>query len=113
MLNTSHRKWSGRRGAFRDRKGQREDEVNKPEDAENQDEFDEVSICYSFVEKFLLIPQALKVPLMLNSEHMAPYPEWMEHVPYPPSYQIPLTFSGLMPEMTHWLIWCIFNKSVG
>lgn len=27
--------------------------------------------------------QALKVPLMLNSEHMAPYPEWMEHVPYP------------------------------
>lgn len=62
MLNTSHRKWSGRRGAFRDRKGQREDEVNKPEDAENQDEFDEVSICYSFVDKFLLIPQALKVP---------------------------------------------------
>ena len=31
------------------------------EDAENQDEFDEVSICYSFVEKLGLIPQALKV----------------------------------------------------
>lgn len=29
---------------------------------------------------------------MLNSEHMAPYPEWMEHVPYPPSYQIPNFF---------------------
>lgn len=40
----------------------------------------------------MLIPQALKVPLMLNSEHMAPYPEWMEHVPYPPSYQIPIFF---------------------
>lgn len=39
-----------------------------------------------------MIPQALKVPLMLNSEHMAPYPEWMEHVPYPPSYQIPIFF---------------------
>ena len=62
MVNTSKMVRSGRRGALRDRKGQREDEVNKPEDAENQDEFDEVSICYSFVEKFLLIPQALKVP---------------------------------------------------
>ncbi len=41
---------------------------------------------------------------------IAPYPEWMEHVPYPPSYQIPNFFR---PEMTHWLIWCIFNKSVG
>ena len=34
------------------------------EDAENQDEFDEVSICYSFVEKLGLIPQALKVPAL-------------------------------------------------
>jgi len=46
----------------------------------------------TFVEKLLLIPQALKVLLMLNSEHMAPYPEWMEHVPYPPEYQIPNFF---------------------
>lgn len=35
----------------------------------------------------------MKVPLMLNSEHMAPHPERMEHhVPYLPSFQIPNFF---------------------
>lgn len=61
MVNTSKMVRSGRRGALRDRKGQREDEVNKPEDAENQDEFDEVSICYCI--KILNITTILPIAL--------------------------------------------------
>lgn len=54
----------------------------------------------------------MKVPLMLNSEHMAPYPEWMEHVPYLPSYQIPHFFRfHAWPEMTHWRVY--FQQECG
>lgn len=64
-------------------------------DAENQDEF---------VERFLLIPQALKVLCMLNSEHMAPYSEWIGCVRYLLSCQILNLFSFVL-VMTHRLSW--------
>lgn len=68
---------------------------SKPKDAENHDEF---------VERFLLIPQALKVLFMLNSEHISPYSEWIGCVRYLLACQILDLFSFVL-VMTHRLSW--------
>ncbi|KAK4839778.1 hypothetical protein QYF36_024900 [Acer negundo] len=48
-------------------------------------------VWYPCQQSFFACP-AKYLASLTGSEHMAPYLEWMKHVPYPPSYQISIFF---------------------
>lgn len=102
-----HRKWSGRRGAVRNIKGQREDEAWrcwKPRWIWRSlhilllrhlfwfNKFWKSRLCW--IRNTWLLIQKMDGTCLISP--------W---IPNPSHF--------FRPEMTHWLIWCIFNKSVG